>query len=123
MALGTENGPDFHCSKSQGLKKLTAQKQAAFLFKSYTPGLVSILVLVEDITSSAEPMIYSCVSIHRSPSKDKLDSVAVPWKLMLWTYSFFPWKLVVSQAFAPWDSIHNVPHDIKSYAPFTVLWV
>lgn len=105
------------------LKKLTAQKQAAFLFKSYTPVLVSILVLVEDITSFAEPMIYSCVSIHRSPSKDKLDSVAVLWKLMLWTYSFFPWKLIVSQAFAPWDSIHNIPHDTKSYAPITVLWV
>lgn len=65
------------------LKKLTAQKQAAFLFKSYTPVLLSILVLVEDITSSVEPMIYSCVSIYRSPSKDKLNSVAVPWKLML----------------------------------------
>lgn len=76
------------------LKKLTAQKQAAFLFKSYTPVLLSVVVLVEDITSSAEPMTYSCVSIYRSPSKDKLNSVAVPWKLMLWTHSFFLWKLV-----------------------------
>lgn len=90
------------------LKKLTAQNQAAFLFKLYTPVLLSILVVVEDTTSSAEPVIYSCVSVYRSPSKDKLNSVAVPWKLMLWAHSFFAWKLVVSQAFAPWDCIHTM---------------